>query len=401
MSVANPGEQRFPLVALLALATAMFISMTSEFLPTGLIPLIAADFEVSISQVGLLVTAFAAVVVATTFPVAWLTRRVSRKPVVLFALGGICAATLLAAAAPTFETLVLARLLGGLAHGLFWSVAAAYAAHLVSRSQIGRATAITAAGGSLAAILGTPMGNLLGQLVGWRLAFIAIALLGLAVVILIALVLPAVEPERRDTADSRAMPSRRDPTLRQVIAICVVLIIVVVGGTTYGTYSVVWLLDVADLPAATVPLLLSASGIAGLIGLAVTSRFADRHPRTVMSIAVCVISAVHLALPFVASAPGAVVALVLLAGLTWGTVPTLLQAMNMRHASPRVRTFAAALQTTAFNVAIGSGAAVGSFAIGAVGLLYLPAVAGAILVVSGVAIFVLYATLQRPRLLRS
>lgn len=397
MSVTSRGGQRLPLVALLALAAAMFISMTSEFLPGGLIPLISDDLGVSVSQVGLLVTAFAAVVVATTIPVAWLTRRVSRKSVVVLALAGIGAATVLAAAAPTFEILILARVLGGLAHGLFWSVAAAYAAHLVAPSQIGRATAITAAGGSLAGILGAPVGNLLGQLVGWRLAFVAVAVLGVAVVILIALVLPAIEHERRVPFGSIEVPSRRDPSLRRVVAICAVLITVVVGGTTYGTYSVVWLLDVARLPVTSVPLLLSASGIAGLIGLAVTSRFADRHPRIVMVVAMSIVAGAHLVLPSVAGVTGVVIALVLVAGLTWGTIPTLLQAMNMRVASPRVRGLAAALQTTAFNVGIGSGAAVGAFAIGAVGLPYLPGIAGAILVVSGLAIIVLYVVLRFDR----
>lgn len=395
MSGTTRGEPRFPLVALLALAAAMFISMTSEFLPGGLIPLISDDLGVSVSQVGLLVTVFAGIVVATTIPVAWLTRRVSRKSVVVGALAGIGAATLLAAAAPTFEILMLARVFGGLAHGLFWSVAAAYAAHLVTPDQIGRATAVTAAGGSLAGILGTPMGNLLGHLVGWRLAFVAITALSVVVVILIALLLPAVEPERRVPVGSVEVPSRRDPSLGRIAAICAVIVVVVVGGTTYATFSVVWLLDVARLPAEVVPLLLSASGIAGFVGLAITSRFADRHPRGVMLITIGVFAAVHVVLPSVAGVPAAVFALVLVAGLTWGTVPTLLQAMNMRVASPRARGFAAALQTTAFNVGIGSGAAVGGLAIDAFGLPHLPAAAGAVLVAAAAAIVLLYATIGR------
>ena len=389
MSVASRGDQRFPLVALLALAAAMFISMTSEFLPGGLIPLISDDLGVSVSQVGLLVTAFAAVVVATTIPVAWLTRKVSRKSVVVAALAGIGAATLLAAVAPTFEILILARVLGGLAHGLFWSVAAAYAAHLVAPEQIGRATAITAAGGSLAGILGTPLGHLLGHLVGWRLAFGAITALAVVVVVVIAVLLPEVAKDEHVPVGSIEVPPSSDPSIRRVVLICAVLVVVIVGGTTYGTFSVVWLLDVARLPVESVPVLLTASGVAGFVGLAITSRFADRHPRLVMLVALGVFAVVHLVLPSVAGTPPGVVALVLVAGLTWGTVPTLLQAMNMRAASARVRGFAAALQTTAINVGIGTGAAVGGLAIGAMGLTLLPAVAGGILVASALAIALL------------
>lgn len=395
MSIVEPRDQRFPFVALLALAGAMFVSMTSEFLPGGLIPLIATDLGASVSHVGLLVTAFAGVVVATTIPVAWLTRRVSRKSVVVIALGGIGAATLLAALAPTFEILMLARVIGGLAHGLFWAVAAAYAAHLVPIGQIGRATAITAAGGSIAGIFGLPLGNLLGHLVGWRMAFGGVTALTLATLLLIAWLLPAVEHRTEVPPGSVEVLPRRDPTVVRVVAICAVLVLVIVAGTTYGTYSVVWLLDVARIPASLIPVVLSASGIAGAVGLVIAARTSDRHPRVVMFTALAGVAVAHFAYTVAADVPALVVALALFAGLTWGTVPTLLQAMNMRAASPRVRGFAAALQTTAINVGIGGGAAIGGLIIATAGLATLPAIAGGMFVAGILAMIALEAVTSR------
>lgn len=368
----------FPRLPLFVLAAAMFVTMTSEFLPAGLIPLIAEDFAVPISRVGLLMTAFAFTVVATTIPAAWLTRRAAPKSVALAALGGVAVATALAAVSPTFEMLLASRVFGGLANGMFWSVGAAYAAHLVIPSQIGRATTVTAAGGSLATIFGIPLGNLLGYTVGWRLAFAAIALLTIAVMVFVARALPPVE-HHAEGQPAASTQSKFDAGRARILAICGLLVLIVVAAIAYGTYSVAWLLEVAQLPETVVPIVLAASGIAGAIGLALTARVIDRHPAATLYTALGSVVVSLVALPLVASAPLLVLGAVLLYGLTWGSVPTLFQAANMRVASIQGRRFAAALQTTAINVGIGGGALVGGILINNVGLATLPAVAGGLL----------------------
>lgn len=372
----------FPRLPLFVLSTAMFVTMTSEFLPGGLIPLIAKDFGVPISRVGLLMTAFAFTVVATTIPAAWLTRRVARKSLAVAALGGVAAATALAAMSPSFEMLLASRVLGGFANGVFWSVGAAYAAHLVIPSQIGRATTVTAAGGSLAAILGIPLGNLLGYAFGWRLAFATIALLTVAVLVLVARVLPPVEHhvEIRPRTDPRR---RHDVGRGRIIAICGLMVLIVVASVAYGTYSVPWLLAVAGLPEAIVPIVLAASGISGAIGLLLTARLIDRHPAATLYTALGSVVVSLVTLPLVAPLPLVVLGVVVLYGLSWGSVPTQLQAANMRVASPQGRNFAAALQTTSINVGIGAGALVGGVLTDSVGLAMLPAVAGALLLAAG------------------
>ncbi|HWH97068.1 MAG TPA: MFS transporter [Pseudolysinimonas sp.] len=382
------SETDFPFLPLLALSGGIFVSMTNEFLPGGLIPLIASDLKTSVAEVGLLITAFAGVVVATTIPISWLTRRVSRKPMVVVALAGIGIAALLSALAPTFELLIGTRLFAGLAHGLFWSVAAAYAAHLVPVSQIGRATALTAGGGALAGILGVPLGNLLGFAFGWRLAFVSMTALALIVVGVIIWRLPSIAHRVEVPPGSVELPRRRDPTLPRVLGICLVLVILISGATSYGTYGVVWLLNVAHVPEVALPLVLTAGGVVGFIGLAITGRLSDRMPRALLLGALTVVAGAHLLMPLAAQTPLVLLGLILATGLTWGSVPTLLQAMNMRTASPAIRGFAAAAQTTAINVGIGAGAVLGGLAIGFAGLPSLPAVAGVVIVVAGIVVII-------------
>src|SRR4051794_21438199 len=110
---------RFPLFRLLVLTGAIFVSVTSEFLPTGLLPDMAAELGVSESQIGLLITVFAGTVVLSTAPLTVLTRRYSRKWLMVLLLGAFALTNVLCAVAPTYEVLLVARVLGGLAHGLF------------------------------------------------------------------------------------------------------------------------------------------------------------------------------------------------------------------------------------------------------------------------------------------
>src|SRR4051794_5085799 len=97
------AADRLPRAGLVALSAATFVSMTTEFIPGGLIPNIAADFGAGVSQVGVLVSAFALTVILSATPLSVLTRRLPRKSILLVAFALIAGANLLAAAAPSFE----------------------------------------------------------------------------------------------------------------------------------------------------------------------------------------------------------------------------------------------------------------------------------------------------------
>ncbi|GAA5088097.1 sugar transporter [Microbacterium yannicii] len=350
--------------------------MSTEFLPGGLLPNIAETFDRPITAVGQLVTVFAGAVILTTTPLAVLTRRMPRKALAIVALVGIAAATTLTAIAPTFEVLLIARAAGGVAHGVFWAVAAAYAADLVPASQLGRATAITAAGGSLAGVLGVPLGNALGQAFGWRMAFGTLAAVAVVVVLLVVLLLPAVTPippAPREPAPRRvATPS----ALGGILLVCAIILLVVIGQTAYGTYSVVWLGEVATIPSAAIPALLFGTGLAALVAAATVGRIADRFPTLTLSAAVGLVAILSGLFPLAAAwGIGALVIAALLQAMAFAVVPIMLQARMMRIAAPHQRSTAAALQTTAFNIAIGGGAVIGALVVGAWGLGALPCVA--------------------------
>ncbi|MBF4461189.1 MULTISPECIES: MFS transporter [unclassified Rathayibacter] len=379
----NPTPRpTFPWIGLLTIAGAIFVSVTSEFLPTGLIPDMSRDLGVSIPLTGQLVTIFAATVVIATTPLTLLTHRFSRKSLVLVALCTIAVANVLAALAPTFALLVGARILGGLAHGLFWAVVAAYSAHLVAPEQLGRATAITAGGGSAAFVLGVPVGTALGHAFGWRPTFAILGGIVLLLALVVAKFLPAVNHHIPVKTGEIRLPARKDRTLPRILGVCLVILLVLIGQNTLSTYIAPWLENASFAPD-TVPLVLFAFGGAGAVGLVLAGFTTDRFPRAGFMVAgvAVVLALAGLALAAGAGATAAVVVAAVVWNVAFGGIPAMLQTRMLRVSSFRLRSLAAALQTTAFNIGIGGGAIVGGVAIDVSGLDALPWAAIAVVAV--------------------
>jgi predicted MFS family arabinose efflux permease len=364
----------FPWVGLLSLACAIFVSVTSEFLPTGLLPEMAQDMGVGLSTTGLLVTIFAGTVVIATTPLAVLTQRYSRKPLVVLVLGVIALANVLAALAPSYGMLVSARVLGGLAHGLFWAVVAAYSAHLVPKHQLGRAVAITAGGGSAAFVLGVPAGTTLGHALGWRAAFAILGGIVLVIAVVVIKFLPPVNHQLPLKTGEAAVPLRKDRSLKGVILVCAIIVIIMAGQNTFYTYIAPWLIQAAGFSSASVAFLLLLLGGSGAVGLVLAGLAADRFPKRGFALAVLAVVGSVFVLALVSANPVVVVVAFVLWGTAFGGVPAMLQTRMLHTASYQMRNLAAALQTTAFNVGIGGGALIGGALLDGPGIRSLPIV---------------------------
>lgn len=359
-ALAGSEPSAFPLRALLLLATAVFVSVTAEFMPTGLLPQIAQGLRVSEAQVGLLVTIFAATVVLTAMGLSILTRRYSRKSLVIAALVVMALSNVLAAVAPSFAVMVGARMLGGLSHGLFFALANAYAAYLVPRDRLGRAVAILTAGGTMAFVMGVPLGTALGNAFGWRLAFVALAVIILALALALIATLPGVSREVALSTGDIALPMRRDPTMPLVLVAAVIVVVVLAGQNTFYVYIAPYLIDVAGFAGQGVAGVLFLYGGAGALGVFLAGALGDRFPRGAL-VGMLLVATVSMAM-LGARGTGEVwvITMVMLWAAAFGGIPALLQLRLLRAASVRLRDFGSAVLVTAFNLGIGGGALVGA-----------------------------------------
>ncbi len=371
----------FPWVGMLVIALSTFASVTTEFLPTGLLPDIARELDVSQSQVGLLVTIFAGTVVVSAAPLAALTRNFSRKYLVIVVLLIVALGSVLTAIAPTYEVVIGSRIIGGLAHGLFWAVVGAYAAHLVPPHQLGRAVAMTGAGTTAAFVLGVPLGTALGHLVGWRMAFAVVGGFLVVLSVLVLRFLPAVDHRVPVRTGEIPLPLHRDRTIAAVVIICVVIIILMSAQNLFSTYIAPYLIEVAGFAEDAVPMILFLYGGAGAVGLVLAGVLTDRLPRSGLIGAFTLVVAAITALALFSGNQAMVVTAIVVWGAAFGAGPVMLQARMLRAASVRIRDIASAFFTTSFNLAIGGGALIGGLLLDGFGLAVLPAVGAAVMTV--------------------
>ncbi|MET0784437.1 MAG: MFS transporter [Leifsonia flava] len=386
-SAAASSTSKFPWLGLIVLAVAVFLSVTGEMLPTGLLPDMSSDLGVSEPLVGLLVTVFAFTVVLTSAPLTGLTRRLPRHALLVAAIVVLGLANVLTALAPNYGFVVGSRVVGGMAHGLFWAIVGAYAGHLVPKEQIGRAVSIALGGGTLAFVFGVPLGTALGHAVGWRLAFGIVAGLTLLSAVLVWRFLPVVH-RVEPGVNTAAIPALRDRSVMAVAIVCAVTAITMIGHYVLYTYIAPYFIDVVGTDAAAVSPLLFVAGVSGLIGLVVAGAVFSKRPTRglLISLGVVALSVSALGL-FSGSFIPALIAFIIWS-LAFGMLPPLLQTRLLHAASARIRDAASAFYTTAFNIGIGGGALLGAVLYDTLGLAALPWVYAGIVVVAFVVVAV-------------
>ncbi|WP_353826824.1 MFS transporter [Agromyces sp. SYSU T0242] len=387
----RPGATTMPWRALVALASAVFLSITIEMLPTGLLPEMSAELGVGAPLVGLLVSVFAFAVVVSSAPLTALLRRVPRRTLMTVVLVVLGLTTAASALVPEYWMLVSVRVAGGVAHGLFWALVGAYPARLVGEAHLGRAVSVVLGGGTIALIAGVPLATALGQALGWRWAFGVVALLTLAGAVLVRLVLPAdgatraVSTATGSVVATGAVPAVGRTSMRAVLAVCVVTAIVMIGQYAALTYVAPLLTDVVGVSPAAVAPLLFASGLAGAAGLMVAGSAIARDSARALVVAMTLLA---VALVAIAAEPGLWAGIIAYTawGFAFGAIPPLLQTRLLQAAPPERRDAASAFYTTAFNVGIGGGALVGSLLYGAFGVGSVPVAYAALLVVAMVVV---------------
>jgi DHA1 family L-arabinose/isopropyl-beta-D-thiogalactopyranoside export protein-like MFS transporter/DHA1 family inner membrane transport protein len=325
-----------------ALSMSAFALVTAELLPIGLLTLVAADLGRSRSQVGLLVSGYAVVVVLASLPLTAVTRRVPRRRLLTLTLIVFAAGNALSAIAPGYQVLAVARLITALTHALFWSLVTPTVGGLFPAGVRGRVLGVFAAGPALAPLLGVPLGTWLGQQFGWRSAFLAAAVAGLVVTVAVGTLLPSVAPAEGGAERGTA------PHRRRFALLVVATAVGVCGFLTFQTYVTPFLLDVSGFAAASLAPLLFVAGAAGIGGALAVGRTLDAHPVSSLLVPLGVGGGSLVALFALGTHRPATLLLLAGAGLAYSAFATALQHRTLTLA-PGSTDLASAGMGTAFN----------------------------------------------------
>jgi predicted MFS family arabinose efflux permease len=363
---------------LFVLAAACFTFVTTEIQPIALLSPMAHGLHVSESTVGLLMTAYAGLAALTAIPLTLMASRVPRRPLVITTVAVLVLSQVGLALAPSYGFALGARLFGALAHGVFWSIVAQVAASLVPRERLGRATAAALAGNSIALVAGTPLVSAIGVLVGWRAAVGVMGVIGLAVVVTMALVLPDI-PQAAAAGDARGDTLMRALRHRGVALICGVTVLLAFGQFVAFTYLVPLVRAHTGLTGTGVSAVLLAYGAAGVLGVVRVGPAADRRPR--VALLFCC-GAIVVGLALITLIPHGLLWMIV-AVLAWGAgftaLPICLQSAILRVA-PEIPDTASAIYVVAFQIGIGGGALAGAGLLGSGHLGVIPGLALALFI---------------------
>ncbi|SFA73301.1 Predicted arabinose efflux permease, MFS family [Amycolatopsis marina] len=343
---------QLPVPALMALATAAFITVLTEALPAGVLSAMSTDLRVSESATGQLVTVYAIGTAIAAIPLSAATASWRRKRVLLTGVTGFAVANTITAVSTHFPLTLAARFVAGVAAGLVWALLAGYARRMAPVQLQGRAIAIVMAGIPVALALGVPAGTFLGGAVGWRVTFSAMTVLAFVLIVWMIMVVPDYPGYRQD--DRPSIP--RTLTIPGVAPVLFVTLVFVLAHTILYTYIAPFLDRIGMGGAIDVVLLLF--GAASMVSIWIVGAHIDRRLRVLTVAGTLLFAVAASTLAVLAGNSLLVYVAVTLWGLGFGGVPTLLQTA-VGDAGGAAADTAQAMLVTLWNAAMAGGGIAG------------------------------------------
>lgn len=364
------GRSWLPVIGLMFSA---FIFNTSEFIPIGLLSGIAADFGISESAAGMLITVYAWVVAIASLPLMLVFAKTENKRLMLSIVGLFVISHIASGFAANYNMLMISRMGVACSHAIFWSIVTPLAVKVAPEGKGATALSMVVSGSSFAMIVGLPLGRTIGLLVGWRTAFLIIAVIAAVIFCILAAVLKKVPSD--SSFSLRKLPALiKSPAL---LGIFLLTLVTITGHFTAYSYIEPFLGQVSGFSNTGITLILALFGVVGIIGSIIFSRQYDRNPRPFLLLAVAGLCLFLLLLHPASFNPVTTVLLCILWGFAINSFNLTFQTEIIRNA-PDGTSVAMSIYSGIYNIGIGTGALIGGSVCSGIGIPYIGYIGGAI-----------------------
>ncbi|MDH2388502.1 MFS transporter [Streptomyces sp. HNM0663] len=338
-----------------AITASLFVFLTTELLPIGLLTPLSESLDVTVGAAGLMVTAQGvAAGLGVPFIVAW-TRRVNRRRLLTALLAVLAVGNLITSIAPNYPLILGTRLIMGFASGVFWAIGVSMAMRIVPEKHANRAAAVVVSGISIATVVGIPLGTLLESASDWRATFLIWAGLSALVFLAVTFTIPSLPSANAvSVREVFGLPIKNVP-LRVVL---VMVVLFVLGH--FGAYTFVrpYLEESTSATVGFITVVLIVFGVGGAIGNFIGGQTVNKSLRGSFVVGGLILIAALVMLLTIGTSDIGVIAAMTLWGLAFGVVQ--LSQINMTlAAAPDTFESAMSLNTMAYNTCIALGALIG------------------------------------------
>jgi predicted MFS family arabinose efflux permease len=358
------------------LSLAAFVGAIEGGLIAGILPLISADLGVSLGQAGQLVLFYSLAYAFGPPLLALLLGNVGRRRILAWSEFGLAVCALLMVVVPFFEGLVIVRTVLAVVAGTYTGTAMATAAMIAPPGQRGRYMQVISMGQAIAALAGVPLGALLAAKLGWRMEYVALAIMAALAALALYVRLP-----RGMAGDKMTIAERLRVLRNPAIGMALLSTLVFMIGSAPLMVYISGLLTAVGVGYEALPLVLLSGGIGAIACSAVAGRMSDRFgsrlTATISGLAVIVVMAIFVGLPYL-PADMALPALMLTVGAQGFVVRTyaIAVASHMAQIAPGAVPVAISLNMSAFMIGMAIAAAVGGVVIDNFGAMALPVIGG-------------------------
>lgn len=351
------SKKNLPLLILMSSITLMAI--LCELVPTGFLPQIANNFEISISKSGILVGIYALASAIFGIPLISYTVSWDRKKLLTILLCGFAIANIIVGVSPSFELMILGRMLGGMCAGTLWPMITAYGMKLVDEKDEGKAVTIVMAGITIGMSVGLPIMTWIGTYLGYRAIFLILGILLAIIAILCNRLLPHVSGEKKSKSNSPL-------TMIKNRGVLLVIILTFLGvGTNYGVYTFITNL-INDVKYPSVALAQLFIGIGSIISIIFTMKYIDKH-LNVLILSLFFLTALTFILFFISKNLILLHMVFFIWGLEFGSLSSIFQTATA-HQVTEGTAVANALQSSGFNFSIMIGSTGAGFLLDSIGV---------------------------------
>ena len=359
MSTATASGKSMPYIIL-----GLFGLYTLEFGVVGILPMIVARFEVSVSQAGLLMGLFALIVAVLGPFLVLLSSRFERKRVLIVALFGFSVCSVLSAFAPNFATLMVLRIVPAMLHPIFFAAAFSTAVSLYPKERAGHATALAVVGTTLGLVIGVPLTTWVSASISYEASFffcaLATALAGLGLLFK----LPHHERAARITF-GKQLAVLRSPAMWLAVGATV---LVFTAMFSVYSYAAEYLKTQTGMDGQTISVMLVIFGIGGVSANLIVGRLLGRHLVVTAIVYPIVLAVAYLILLSFGSASVTSMTVIV---LLWGAAHTsglVITQMWLTSAAPDAHEFATSLYVSSANAGVVVGSSAGGLFINTFGM---------------------------------